>query len=100
MNRPAFLRVKEPSAFDKVSLIRISMKVVINLVPPQLASLRPSVNSTYFFFSFPLFPTLPHEDLELTFKSKDEILCCYHSNESSLVALSNCSIHVVCSCNF
>ena len=66
--------------------------VVINLVHSGLAFFRPSVNSAYFFFLFPLFLTLPHEVLELTFMSVDEIIWCYHSNETSSAVLLRCAI--------
>ena len=36
----------------------------------------------------------------LTFESVDEILWCYHSNETSSVDLSHGTIYLVCSSNF
>ena len=36
----------------------------------------------------------------LTFESVDEILWCYHSNETSLAVLSHGTIYLVCSSNF
>ena len=36
----------------------------------------------------------------LTFKSVDEILWCYHSNETSSAVLSHGTIYLVCSSNF
>ena len=36
----------------------------------------------------------------LTFESVDEILWCYHSNETSSVVLSHGTIYLVCSSNF
>ena len=36
----------------------------------------------------------------LTFESVDEILWCYHSNETSLAVLSHDTIYLVCSSNF
>ena len=38
--------------------------------------------------------------LVLTFESVDEILWCFHSNETSLVVLSHGTIYLVCSSNF
>ena len=35
----------------------------------------------------------------LTFESVDEILWCYHSNETSSAVLSHGTIHLVCSSN-
>ena len=36
----------------------------------------------------------------LTFESVDEILWCYHSNETSSAVLSHGTIYLVCSSNF
>ena len=36
----------------------------------------------------------------LTFESVDEILWCYHSNETSSAILSDGTIYLVCSSNF
>ena len=36
----------------------------------------------------------------LTFESVDEILLCYHSNETSSAVLSHGTIYLVCSSNF
>ena len=36
----------------------------------------------------------------LTFESVDEILWCYHSNETSSAVLSHGAIYLVCSSNF
>ena len=36
----------------------------------------------------------------LTFESVDEILWCYHSNETSSAVLSRGTIYLVCSSNF
>ena len=36
----------------------------------------------------------------LTFKSVDEILWCYHSNETSSALLSHGTIYLVCGSNF
>ena len=36
----------------------------------------------------------------LTFESVDEILWCYHSNETSSAVLSHGTIYLACSCNF
>ena len=36
----------------------------------------------------------------LTFESVDEILWCYHSNETSSAILSHGTIYLVCSSNF
>ena len=38
--------------------------------------------------------------MALTFESVDEILWCYHSNETSSAVLSQRNIYVVCSSNF
>ena len=40
------------------------------------------------------------EYVVLTFESVDEILWCYHSNETSSVVLSHGTIYLVCSSNF
>ena len=36
----------------------------------------------------------------LAFESVDQILCCYHSNETSSAVLSHGTIYLVCSSNF
>ena len=44
--------------------------------------------------------TLFIENVVLTFESVDEILCCYHSNETSSAVLSHGTIYVVCTITF
>ena len=39
-------------------------------------------------------------DVVLTLESVDEILWCYHSNETSSAVLSHGTIYLACSCNF
>ena len=56
------------------------------------------MKATEQYFPVVLFITL--YKVVLTFESVDEILWCYHSNETSSAVLSHGTIYLVCSSNF
>ena len=56
------------------------------------------MKATEQFFTVVLFIML--YKVALTFESVDEILWCYHSNETSSAVLSHGAIYLVCSSNF
>ena len=49
---------------------------------------------------FPVILFILLYEMVLTFESVDEILWCYHSNETSSAVLSRGTIYLVCSSNF